>query len=71
VSDRETTRAALIDRAKKMRAEIQQIFDDAAHWNGRNVPWKGAPIDPDPDGQLARLAASIDRMLQADGAPAP
>lgn len=56
-------RADLIARAVKQRAKIQQIFDDAAHWNRRNVPWKGKPIDPDPDGQLKRIADGIDRMI--------
>lgn len=68
-SDRKATQAALIARAKKMRAGIQQIFDDAAHWNSVHTPWKGAPIDPDPDGELRRIADGIDRMLAADGAP--
>ncbi len=60
-------RAALIARAVAQRAEIQQFFDDVARWNQRNVPWKGKPIDPDPDGQLQRLADSIDRMLANEG----
>ena len=56
-------RSSIIARAVAMRAEIQQLFDDAAHWNRVHAPWKGKPIDPDPDGQLRRIADGIDRML--------
>ena len=59
-------RAAIIARARKLRAEIAQTFADAEHWNRVHVPWKGKPIDPDPDGQLGRILASIDRMLAAE-----
>lgn len=61
--ERDAARAELIARAKATRAGIQEIFDDAAHWNSRNVPWKGSPIDPDPDGQLRRIVEGIDKML--------
>jgi hypothetical protein len=53
----------IMDRARKLRADIAQTFADAAHWNSINVPHKGPPIDPDPDGKLKRIAAGIDRML--------
>lgn len=33
--------------------------------NSRHVPWKGAPIDPDPDGQLRRGATMPTDNLQA------
>jgi hypothetical protein len=56
-------RSSIIARAVAMRAEIQQLFDDAAHWNRVHVPWKGQPIEPDPDGRLRRIADGIDRML--------
>ncbi len=67
--ERDAARAALIARARAMRVEIQKIFDDAARWNRRNVPWKGAPINPDPDGQLGRILAGIDKVLAAETAP--
>lgn len=60
-------RAAIIARARKLRAEIAQTFADAEHWNRVHVPWKGKPIDPDPDGQLQRIAEGIDRMLAHEG----
>jgi hypothetical protein len=60
------SRAAIIDRARTMRTEIAQIFADAERWNRVNVPWKGGPIDPDPDGKLKRLAEGLDKMLAAE-----
>ena len=60
------SRAAIIDRARTMRAEIAQIFADAEHWNRVSVPRKGGAIDPDPDGKLKRLADSLDKMLAAE-----
>jgi hypothetical protein len=60
-------RTAIIARARAMRAEIQQLFDDAAHWNSVHTPWKGEPIDPDPGRQLRRIAEGIDRMLAKEG----
>lgn len=68
MSDHIKTRAELVGRAKILRGSIQQLFDDAAHWNRVHVPWKGAPIDPDPDGKLASIAAGIDRMLEKESA---
>jgi hypothetical protein len=57
------SREAIIRRARDMREKIEQIFADAEHWNRVNVPWKGLPINPDLDGQLRRIADSIDKML--------
>lgn len=62
------SRAALVARARTLRREIAQIFADAEHWNRVNVPWKGSAINPDPDGQLARLAGELDRMLAIEDA---
>jgi hypothetical protein len=64
------SRAAIVEKARKLRAEIAQTFADAEHWNRVNVPWKGPAIDPDPDGQLKRIADGIDRMLAAFSGPA-
>jgi hypothetical protein len=57
------SRASIIARARKLRAEIEQAYADAAHWNSINCPHKGPPIDPDPDGKLRRIAEGIDKML--------
>ena len=67
-SELNSGRAEIVSRARQMRREIAQIFDDAAHWNSRHVPWKGQPIDPDPDGQLRRIADGLDKMLAAEDA---
>jgi hypothetical protein len=57
------SRASIIARARKLRAEIEQAYADAAYWNSINCPHKGPPIDPDPDGKLRRIAEGIDKML--------
>ena len=59
-------RADIISRARKLRAEIAQTFADAAHWNSINAPHKGPAIDPDPDGELRRIADGLDKMLAAE-----
>ena len=59
-------RADIISRARKLRAEIAQTFADAAHWNSINVPHKGPAIDPDPDGELRRIADGLDKMLAGE-----
>lgn len=59
-------RASISARALKLRADIQQTFDDAAQWNHTHPQER--PIDPDPDGLLARIRDSLDRMLAAEAA---
>ena len=59
-------RAEIIERYKNLREKIRQTFLDVEHWNRVHTPWKGAPIDPDPDGQLRRIAERIDRMLSRE-----
>ncbi|MGE3889441.1 MAG: hypothetical protein AB7H81_23670 [Vicinamibacterales bacterium] len=55
------TREAIVANASRLRREIDETFNDAAHWN-RTHPGE-APIDPDPDGQLRRIAEGLDRFL--------
>lgn len=66
----ENSRAVIVARARKLRGEIAQMFADAEHWNRVNVLWKGPAIDPDPDGQIKRIADGIDRMLAKEDAGA-
>lgn len=56
-------REQLIGRAKVLRAEIEQIFTDAASWNENTRKPDEEPIDPDPDGAMRRIADGLDRML--------
>jgi hypothetical protein len=60
----EAQRQELMIRAQRLRAEITQLFIDAGIWNEEMRRTGEAKIDPDPDGKLARAAASIDRMLR-------
>ena len=58
-----TTRETLLARARHQRQEIAEFFADVAQWN-RQHP-EEEPIDPDPDGQLAEIAARLDQTLGA------
>ena len=62
-------REELVDDLRTLRAQIAQQFLDAAHWN-RSHPDK-EPIDPDPDGELADLAAQIADILATDPGHGP
>lgn len=68
-ADRE--RQLIIDRARRLRHDIEQIFTDCASWNDNSVSRRNgaASIDPDPDGQLRRMADGLDRMLAAEAKP--
>ena len=54
-------RALLVNRARLMRAQIEQIFNDADHWNRSNPTEQ--PIDADPDGELRQTADELDEFL--------
>lgn len=58
------TRLQIVNEAKRIRAECVQIFNDAEYWNNTVRKPGMAPIDPDPDGQLARTIRGIDAMLE-------
>lgn len=64
----DSERDKIINRAKKIRADILQSFTDAESWNENSDARKNGadPIDPDPYGELRRLLASIDEMLAND-----
>jgi hypothetical protein len=59
-------RAQLIGRLRAMKAETEQIFIDTDHWN--RVHPDEEPIDPDPDGRLNRMLASINFALACEDA---
>jgi hypothetical protein len=58
------TREELVGRMQKLRQNIRDIFTDAEHWNLTHLDEE--PIDPDPDGLLARIAAALDVSLAAE-----
>jgi uncharacterized coiled-coil DUF342 family protein len=60
------TRAEIINEAKRIRAECQQIFTDCEHWNSNVRKPHEAQIDPDPDGQLKRTIQAVDKMLEGE-----
>ena len=54
-------RAMLVNAARRIRANIEQVFSTAAHWN-RSHP-EEQPIDVDPDGEMRRITDEIDTFL--------
>lgn len=56
---RRRERESLVARAHRIAGEIDQIFLDAAAWNARHPD---EPIDPDPDGQLARVRSAMAKV---------
>ena len=64
-------RQRLIDRGANLLRDINLILEGAASWNEntrpRLYPDEG-PIYPDPDGQLAKIKAGLERMLQIEAA---
>lgn len=61
--DIESGRRRLLDRAIKLRCQIEQIFLDCAYWNDNVRKDEEGRIDCDPDGQLRRIADGLDTML--------
>jgi len=60
------SRREMIQKARQMRVEIEQLFLDTDHWNRNVRKASESEIDPDPDGRLKKLGASIDAMLAAE-----
>jgi hypothetical protein len=59
-------RAMIVEKVRKARQEIAQIFLDCEHWNTQVRQPQESPIDPDPEGDLRLLAAFYDRLLKND-----
>lgn len=68
---RDTTRSGILRRFRRLRDEIKQMFVDADSWND-NARKLGDPlIDPDPFGEMRRLADAIDELLANDPGHGP
>lgn len=65
------TRESFFVRARRIKAEVEQIFRDAAYWNQYVRAPDQEPIDPDPDGALLSLIAYCDGILNGDVYIAP
>ncbi len=68
VRDRSDGRLVLIQRAMRLRVEIEQVFTDCASWNDSGRQPHEPAIDCDPDGKLRRMADGLDRMLEKEAA---
>ena len=64
--DRVVMRRELVQRAKKQRDEILQLFADAAHWNESHTRFEH--IDPDPAGELERMLIGLEVCIENEGA---
>lgn len=62
------TRSEIVAEAKRIREEIADIFAVAEHWNTCVRKPDEDVIDPDPEGQLARMAKGLDAMLAREAA---
>jgi hypothetical protein len=58
------TRSELLAQARRIRREIKQIFSDAEYWNMNTRKPHEEVINPDPNGQLKRIANNLDAMLK-------
>ena len=52
-----------MDEVRRIIADINQQFIDAEHWNTSCRKEGEEPINPDPDGQLARTKERLHGML--------
>lgn len=68
-ADRERER--LLNEARRIRDNVQGIFDDVAHWNAHVRQPDEEPIDPDPTGEMRMILDGIDRMLANDKGAGP
>lgn len=57
-------RQKLLDEAKRQTANLTQYFNDVAHWNDCVRKPDELPIDPDPDGKMAKIKTALDRMIE-------
>lgn len=58
----ERTKESLLKRREKLIHDIEQIFLDAEHWNTCVRQPDEALIDPDPDGVLRKMLATLKPM---------
>lgn len=60
------TREEILTNAERICAEIDKIFADAEHWNNNVRKPDEEPINPDPDGRLAKMRAGYGQMLMRE-----
>ena len=58
------SREQIIQRARFLRAEIAEHFNDVAHWNRTHSAIEH--LDADPQGELQAIADGLDVMLSAE-----
>lgn len=68
---RNITRKQMLAEAERIKAKVEQIFIDIAYWNNHTRKPGEDIIDPDPDGQLKRLAAQMESAIRQLQSPLP
>lgn len=57
------TRQKIINDVRKQLAEVNQLFTDTEYWNENVRKPHEKRIDPDPDGEMAKIKAGYERCL--------
>jgi hypothetical protein len=71
VDDRERQRRRLVGRVRRHKDEIAQLRRDVESYNDNHLPAGESRIDWDPDGEMTRCDAALDRMLAELGEAEP
>jgi hypothetical protein len=56
----------MLDNARRIRSDIEQIFIDVESWNDNSIARKNGAerIDPDPGGEMRRWALALDKNIK-------
>lgn len=65
------TRSQIIDGLRRLRRDVQLDINSIESWNENVRKPDEEPIDPDPFGDLRRLIACIDNVLENDPGHGP
>lgn len=64
-ADRDLERAAIVERMRRVRDDIQEgLFNSVAYLNSLHP--QEQPFDPDPDGSMRRYLDALNRALEVE-----
>jgi len=58
------TKSEIITEARRQKDEIVLYFNDVRHWNNSVRKPHEQPIEPDPDGEIAKIQRALDSFLE-------
>lgn len=64
-------RSRIINSMKRLRRSVQIDLDTVAYWNAHVRKPDEEPIEPDPFGEMRRLLACLDRVIDNDPGHGP